>query len=160
MLVTMKRGLAAPFVHSALPITRRLQLQLFRVRYAKSANSRAGLPVLLDLRFAFLISGASQALRRLLPARPSTYWTLLASHQLMRSSRQNPLSARITMDVVGQRTRIWARMRATSSTLPSAASTLDERSLAARQMAAAEDVQRQIAVAVVVAVEGPPFLLP
>jgi hypothetical protein len=35
------------------------------------------------------------------------------------------------MLVVGQRSRIWPTMRATSSTLPSAASALDERSLAA-----------------------------
>ena len=50
-------------------------------------------------------------------------------------------------------------MRATSSTLPSAASTLDEPQLGCQQMPTTEDVQRQIAVAVVVAVEVAALLL-
>ena len=112
-------------------MTRRGARQLLRVRYWKSANTRTGLPVLLALRFAFRICGAILAERRLLPAKPRMYLTLLISHQLISSSRQKPLSARITMLVVGQRSRIWLTMRATSSTLPSAASALDERSLAA-----------------------------
>src|SRR3954463_3124552 len=40
----MKRGLASPFVHSALAITRRLRLQLSRVDQRKSLKRRAGLP--------------------------------------------------------------------------------------------------------------------
>jgi hypothetical protein len=60
----------------------------------------------LALHFAFRICGAILAARRLLPAKPNTYLTLLASYQLIRSSRQKPLSARITMLVVGQRSRI------------------------------------------------------
>ena len=34
--------------NSALPTTRRVQLQLFRVRYWKSLNTRAGFPVALN----------------------------------------------------------------------------------------------------------------
>src|SRR3954451_23438931 len=41
----MKRGLASPWVHSALAITRRLRLQLSRVDQRKSLKRRAGLPV-------------------------------------------------------------------------------------------------------------------
>ena len=85
----------------------------------------------LALRRACLISGASLAFRRLLPARPSTYLTLFSSHHVIRSSRQNPLSARITMLVRGQRWRMCATMRAISCLAPSAASTLEDLSLAA-----------------------------
>src|SRR3954449_12264962 len=41
----MKRGLASPWVHSALAITRRLRLQLSRVDQRKSLKRRAGLTV-------------------------------------------------------------------------------------------------------------------
>src|SRR5512147_47086 len=41
----MKRGLVSPWVHSALPITRRRRDQLSRVDQRKSRNTRAGLPV-------------------------------------------------------------------------------------------------------------------
>src|SRR4051812_45999928 len=41
----MKRGLASPWVHSALAITRRLRLQLSRVDQRNSLKRRAGLPV-------------------------------------------------------------------------------------------------------------------
>ena len=41
----MKRGLASPWVHSALPMTRRMRLQLSRVDQRKSLKRRAGLPV-------------------------------------------------------------------------------------------------------------------
>lgn len=38
----MKRGLASPFVHSALAMTRRLRLQLLRVDQISSLKRRAG----------------------------------------------------------------------------------------------------------------------
>jgi len=41
----MKRGLASPWVHSALPITRRSQSQRSSVRHVKSRNRPAGFPV-------------------------------------------------------------------------------------------------------------------
>ncbi len=41
----MKRGLASPWVHSALPITRQSQSQRSSVRHVKSRNRRAGFPV-------------------------------------------------------------------------------------------------------------------
>src|SRR4051794_41951101 len=42
--VTIKRRLAAPSVHSALPMTRRMRLQLSKVDQRKSLKRRAGLP--------------------------------------------------------------------------------------------------------------------
>ena len=41
----MNRGLASPFVHSALAMTRRLRLQLLRVDQVSSLNRRAGWPL-------------------------------------------------------------------------------------------------------------------
>ena len=64
------------------------------------------------------------------------------------------------MRVCGQRARICATMRAISSSAPAAASMLAGRSLAASRCTAAEHVQRQIAVAVVIAVEEAPLLMP
>src|SRR5215204_3565580 len=49
-------------------------------------------------------------------------------------------------------------MRATSSTAPAAASMLDRRSLAASRCRPQKIIERQIAVAVVIAVEESPFL--
>jgi hypothetical protein len=40
--VTIKRGLASPFVHSALAMTRRARLQLFLVVQTNSLKRRAG----------------------------------------------------------------------------------------------------------------------
>ena len=52
-----------------------------------------------------------------------------------------------------------ATTRATSSTAPAAASMVGAPQLGEQQMAAAEHVERQIAVAIVIAVEEPPLLL-
>ena len=59
----------------------------------------------------------------------------------------------------GQRARICATMRAISSLAPSAASLSAVLQLGGEQMPAAEDVERQVAIAVVVAVEVPALLL-
>ncbi len=84
----------------------------------------------------------------------------MSSHQAIRSSRAKPLSARSRIRTRGQRARICADdPRATSSTAPAAASMLARRSLADQQVPAAEHVERQIAVAVVVAVEEAPLLV-
>src|SRR3954451_16104006 len=70
--VTMKRGLAAPSVHSALPMTRRTRLQLSKVDQRKSLKRRAGLPVLSAAACAAAISVAISPVRRGLRARPKT----------------------------------------------------------------------------------------
>ena len=61
------------------------------------------------------------------------------------------------MRVFGQRARIPPTMRATSSTAPALPSMFE--GLSRQQMAAAEHVQEKIAVAVVIAVEEPAFLM-
>ena len=56
-----KRGLALPWVHSALATTRRARLQLSRVVHGKSANRRAGLPAAVEAALARSISSAMRA---------------------------------------------------------------------------------------------------
>src|SRR5262245_25291368 len=65
--------------------------------------------------------------------KPNTKCTPFASHHAINSSRANPLSARTTMRTRGQRLRMWATMRATSSTEPAEASMSARRSLAANK---------------------------
>jgi hypothetical protein len=78
-------------------------------------------------RSSTLISSTSRALR----ASPNTKSTWFISHQAISASRANPESARSRMRVRGQRLRICATMRATSSTEPALASMFDGLSLAA-----------------------------
>jgi hypothetical protein len=66
-----------------------------------------------------------------LRARPNRKSTLLASHHAISSSRAKPLSARSRIFTRGQRARICATMRATSSVAPALASMLARRSFAA-----------------------------
>ena len=67
----MKRGLALPCVHSALPITRRARLQLFSVAQLKSRKRRAGLPLASLAACACAISASISAASRSLRARPN-----------------------------------------------------------------------------------------
>ena len=67
----MKRGLASPPVHSALPTTRRARLQLSSVDQVKSLKRRAGLPVRSASARAACSSAAISASRRALRARPN-----------------------------------------------------------------------------------------
>ena len=60
----------------------------------------------------------------------------------------------------GQRARMWSTMRVTSSTAPALASMLERRNLAAKEVPAAKNVKRQVAVAIVIAVEEAPLLVP
>jgi len=77
----------------------------------------------------------------------------LASHQPINSSRQKPESARNTIRTCGQRCRSWATMRLTSSTASAASVLVGRPQTGAQQLVAGEDIQRQIAVAAVVAME-------
>ena len=92
-------------------------------------------------------------------ARPNRKSTPFASHQAISSSRAKPLSARNRMRTRGQR-RADLRDDA-RHLLHRAGRSVDVRApqLGGQQMAAAEHVERQVAVAVVIAVEEPPLLL-
>jgi len=59
----------------------------------------------------------------------------------------------------GQRARTGATIRATSSTEPGRAVDLGTAQLGRQQVPAAEDVERQIAVAIVIPVEEPALLM-
>jgi hypothetical protein len=82
---------------------------------------------------ALAISLEISAINRGFLANPKRKWTPFASHQAIIASRVKPLSARSRMRTFGQRSRMWATMRATSSTAPSAASMLATRSLEANR---------------------------
>src|ERR1700730_2168683 len=167
--VTTKRGLALPSVHSALATTRRSWLQLSRVRQAKSLKRRAGLPVFWLCSAAWASSLLISSTKRRFLARPNRKSTPLVSHQVISPSRAKPESARSRMRTLGQRRRIWATIRATSATLPWAlqptgltrGAGIDVRraQFARQQMPAAEHIERQIAVVVVIAVEKTAFLM-
>src|SRR4051794_41902242 len=77
--VTIKRGLASPSVHSALPMTRRMRLQLSRVDQRKSLKRRGGLAGFSAAARADGLSGAIFPLRRRLRARPQTQTPRLGS---------------------------------------------------------------------------------
>src|SRR5213078_2462681 len=131
----MKRGLASPCVASALATTRRLRLQVVRVIHMKLLKLRSGLPV----RRLFVIARSSSvsisATSRSLRASPNTKSTLLASHQVMMSSRAN----------AGDEARhlLERAIRCVPVGPPQPGD---------QQMATAEHVQGQIAVAIVIAV--------
>jgi hypothetical protein len=69
--------------------------------------------------------------RRSLRARPNRKSTRFASHHAISASRAKPESPRSRMRTRGQRRRIRATMRATSSIAPAAPSIFDRRSFAA-----------------------------
>ena len=156
----MKRGLAPPFVNSAFPMTRRSADQLLRVRYREVGEHPRRLAGPLRLaRGGFHLRRDLRAVSRSLPAIPSTYCTPFSSHQAHQvvaaeaavgadhDRGPRPMLADVADDagdllrravggIIGRRSK-----------------------LRRQQMPAAEDVQRQIAVAIVVAVEVPTFLL-
>ena len=92
-------------------------------------------------------------------ARPNRKSTRLASHQAISASRAKPESPRSRMRTRGQR-RADLRDDA-RDLLHRAGRGVDVRApqLGRQQMAAAEHVERQVAVAVVIAVEEPAFLM-
>src|SRR5262249_40107347 len=151
----MKRGLASPPVHSALPMTRRDRLQLSSVDQVKSLKRRAGPAVCSLCRRAASNSGEIAVVRRAFLARPNRKSTPFLSHHPINSSRANPESARSRMRTRGQRVRMRAAMRATSSTAPALASMFEGRNLAAKRCRP----QKTVAVAVVVTVEEAALLV-
>ena len=155
----MKRGLASPWVHSALPMTRRRRLQLLRVVYWKSLKRRAGSPVrrlsASACPMCHSISSASRALRG--QAEHEVHAICLAPrHQAL--AREARIAAHQDADPRPARPDPAddARQLDIGSGRP-----VDVRApqLGRQQMPAARHVQRQIAVAVVIAVEEPAFLL-
>ena len=156
--VTTKRGLASPLVHSALPITRRLRLQLSSVRHWKSLKRRAGALVCAASRSAAASWRLILATRRSLRASPNTYSTPLSSHQAISCSRAKPLSARRMICTSGQCSRIWAAML---DLLLGSGRRVDvgAAQLGRQQVATAKDIQWQVTIAIVVAVEEAALLV-
>ena len=103
---------------------------------------------------------AISSTRRGLRARPKTKSTRFASHQAISASRAKPLSARSRMRTRGQRARI--RRDDARDLLHGAGRGVDvgAAELGRQQVPAAEDVERQVAVGVVVAVEEAALLVP
>lgn len=155
----MKRGLASPCVHSALPMTRRRRLQLPSVVYWKSLKFRSGW-------------AGPPALRRGLPHVPLN---LLLQPCVAREAEHEVHA--IFLAPHHQARAREARIGAHQDAHPRPAfpvpaddprqldigsrRLVDVRTpqLGRQQMPAARHVQRQIAIAVVVAVEEPAFLL-
>ena len=142
----MKRGLASPRVHSALPMTRRRRDQLLSVDQRKSRKRRAGLPVRSASSSAQARSTASSSTRRALRARPKTKSTRCASHQaIMRLAGEAAVG-----------TQQDANPRPAGADLADEARDLLHCALGGvdvgaaqprgQQVAAAEDVERQVAV--------------
>ena len=119
----MKRGLASPCVHSALPITRRRRLQLFRVsREVLEAPRRLAGSLAARVSAACQFGARSRRLSRSFWARPNTKSTplrLAPGHQLLAGKARIGAQQDARR---GQRARIWPTMRATSSTAPALAS--------------------------------------
>ena len=85
-------------------MTRRSQVQLFRVRYRKSLNTRAGFPVFVKLDF-----GLTHRFRGNLSLEPGVLGKDRSRSRhdgprtrLSKSSRQKPESARMMIDTSGQ----------------------------------------------------------
>src|SRR5262249_4796876 len=144
------------WVHSALAMTRRGRLQLSRVAHWNSLKRRAAWPLLLLSTSAAASSVAISPTRRRFLARPNRKSTPLRSHHRISASRANPESPRSTMPTSGQRARICATMRDRAGRGVDVGRPLFGR----QEMRATKDVQRQIAVAVVIAVKETPFLMP
>ena len=156
----MKRGFASPCVHSALPITRRLQLQLLRVDQMSSLKRRAGRPVVRLSSPASTSSAPIARLRRTFFANPKIKSTLLASHHVMSASRAKPGVS--PQNDACHRPALADLRHDASHLLHGTRRAIDVcgPQLCGQQVTAAEDVQRQITVAIVVTVEEPSFLMP
>ena len=155
----MKRGLALPLVHSALATTRRGRLQLSRVDQSKSLKQRAGLSaarllgagldqLALDLCDEPPVAGESEDVFDAVFLAPA--------HQVVAAeagvgpehdAHAGPAGADLRDDALDL---LDARRRGVDVGAPE---------LGGEQMPAAEDVQRQVAVAVVVAVEEAALLV-
>ena len=156
----MKRGLASPPVHSALPTTRRGRLQLSSVDQRKSRKRRAGLPVRLALGARRPTARSSISLDQPGVAGEAEQEVdavgLAPGHQRLagkaavgaqQDAHPRPAGAdladdaRDLLDRAGRGVDVGAAQ------------------LGRQQMPAAEDVERQVAVAVVIAVEEAAFLV-
>ena len=155
----MKRGLASPWVHSALPITRRSQSQRSSVRHVKSRNRRAGFPVAVlsglggrefgpDPGDQARVAGEAEDVINPVGFVPDHQG--IAAEAGIRAE-QNPHARPATADLTDDPCDL----------LDGTCGCVDVRSpqLGRQQVPAAEDVERQMAEAVVIAVEEPSFLM-
>ena len=157
----MKRGLASPCVHSAFATTRRSAAPAVARRPLEVLEARGPAcrwPRLAGLRLRQLASRSRRPAGRCC-ASPSTKSTSLASHQLIRSSRQKPA---VGADDDRRPGPARADLRDDALDLLDAARRCVDvggPQLRRQQMPAPEHEQRQIAVAIVVAVEEAAFLV-
>ena len=157
--VTMKRGLASPPVHSALPMTRRDPAPAVQRRPAEVPEAAGRLAGSLGPARAAAISVRSR--RSAADCAPGRRRSRRGWPRTMPSAPRGRSRCRRAAESApaASGARIWLTMRAISSTDPPRHRC--RRGAACRQQVpAAEDVERQIAVAVVVAVEEPAFLMP
>ena len=117
--VTTKRGLASPWVHSALATTRRRRLQLSRVVHMKSLKRRADLPVCWLCLGLLRRSSASISLDQAYCCAPGRTGNRRGCSRTRPSTPrgQSPIGAQQDR-TSGQRCRICATMRSTSSNAP------------------------------------------
>src|SRR5512135_1348254 len=145
--VTTNRGLAPLARCSALATTRRSRLQLSSVRYRNSANTRVGSFVRSNPSRACSCSPAIIATSRGFCASPRMKSTPSRSHQAMIGSRQKPLSARIVILTPGHDPLELLEC-------PGAGVDVGGPQPGAEQVIAAEDGEWEIAIALVIPVEG------
>ena len=153
--VTRKRGLASPRAHSALPITRRRRDQLSLVDQSKSRNTRAGWPA-----FACERSRAGDAPLPPRVARQTEHVIdlvgLAPGHQGL--AREAGIGAQHDLHL---RPAVLDLSRDAIHLLdcPGASVDVGTPELGGDEMPAAEHIEQQIAVAVVVAVKEAAFLI-
>ena len=154
----MKRGFALSCVHSALAMTRRSRLQLLRVDQLNSLNRRAGLPLVLLSFFGL------DELRR---NRPRQTLVLRQAEDVVDTvcfaPRHHSLAGKARIG-----SQQDTHVRPGLANLPDNAGDFLHRTgrgvdvraaqLGCQQLIAAEHIKRQIAVAIVVAVEEAAFL--
>src|ERR1700733_4106380 len=140
----MKRGLASPPVTSALPTTRRLQLQLSSVDQVKSLKRRADLPVRKLSNFASISSVLIACSSRSLRARPNRKLTRFAA-------QQNTCLRPAATDLRDNACHLLDRTGGAVDVRPPQPGR--------QQMTTTEDVERQITVTIIIAVEEPALLV-
>ena len=156
----MKRGLALPCVHLRLADDAACPAPAFQRGPAEVPEPPGGLaagfgccPVLAPFRPRSRRPAAHCApgRRRNRPGSPP--------HHTISASRQKPLSPRSTMRTRGQRARIRRTRRINLLHRARSGIAIGRTQFRRQQVAAAEDVKRQVAVTVVIAVEEPAFLM-
>ena len=158
--MTTKRGLASPWVHSALATTRRSRLQLCRVRQAEILEPACRLAGLFALRCGCGELGLDHLGQPGIPGQAEQEVdrvVLAPTHQGVASKprigpQQNAHARPALADAGDDPRHLLDR--------PGAGVDVGATQFGREQMPAAEHVERQVAVVVVIAVEKAPLLVP